>query len=252
MNGRTYPPLSGGNTVHSLLASTLASDVWNTFFAAQVAKIVAETMNKYYLDGKYLVAKHIPGKDAHPQLFHGANRRFRVVPWRSVERQRRAQSVSETQLVKRAGKLLASERKSNKKLRESGIVFDPPSFQSPVPSRKKRSRDEEAAGLNSDSKQLHAGSALASIPREQTIDGTAVDHSVLVNHRQRGKVKSGPIHVGNTSKGVSGKPNNLLGLSKGKYDKSMRSSTGSVGTKGPKDDSGRKTTDGEDEDSSSS
>lgn len=50
------------------------------FASAPVAQIVAETMDNYLLMGHILTCKIIPKDKVHPELWVGANRRWRVVP----------------------------------------------------------------------------------------------------------------------------------------------------------------------------
>ena len=51
-----------------------------------MAEIVAETMDNYLLMGHILRCKVIPKEEVHPQLWVGANRKFRRVPTDRVER----------------------------------------------------------------------------------------------------------------------------------------------------------------------
>jgi hypothetical protein len=48
--------------------------------SAPVAKVVAETMDNYLLMGHILTCKVIPKDEVHPELWVGANRKWRVVP----------------------------------------------------------------------------------------------------------------------------------------------------------------------------
>jgi nucleolar protein 15 len=50
------------------------------FVSAPVAHIVAETMDNYLLMGHIMTCKIIPKDEVHPELWVGANRRWRVVP----------------------------------------------------------------------------------------------------------------------------------------------------------------------------
>ena len=50
------------------------------FVSGPVAQIVAETMDNYLLMGHILSCKVIPKDEVHPELWAGANRKWRVVP----------------------------------------------------------------------------------------------------------------------------------------------------------------------------
>jgi len=57
------------------------------FASEEVAQIVAETMNGYFLYGKTLIVKMVPPEKVHPDTFIGANKKFRVIPWKQISRQ---------------------------------------------------------------------------------------------------------------------------------------------------------------------
>ena len=55
------------------------------FASAEVANIVASTMNSYLLFGHILRCKVMPPEQVHEKLWVGANRRFKTVPWNRIE-----------------------------------------------------------------------------------------------------------------------------------------------------------------------
>lgn len=55
------------------------------FASAEVASIVASTMNSYLLFGHILRCKVVPPEQVHEKLWVGANRRFKKVPWNRIE-----------------------------------------------------------------------------------------------------------------------------------------------------------------------
>lgn len=56
------------------------------FDSSSVAQIVAETMDNYLLMGHILTCKVVPKDDVHPELWVGANRKWRAVPNARVAR----------------------------------------------------------------------------------------------------------------------------------------------------------------------
>lgn len=56
------------------------------FDSSSVAKIVAETMDNYLMNGHLMQCKVIPKDKVHPQLWVGANRKWRAVPMEQVVR----------------------------------------------------------------------------------------------------------------------------------------------------------------------
>ncbi|KAK3903850.1 hypothetical protein C8A05DRAFT_32381 [Staphylotrichum tortipilum] len=67
------------------------------FAEAEVADIAARTMDKYLLFGHILTAKIVPPAQVHPNLFKGANRRFKVVPWNKMAGNQLERPLSEAQ-----------------------------------------------------------------------------------------------------------------------------------------------------------
>lgn len=55
------------------------------FESAEVAKIVADTMDKYLLFGHILKCKFAAPEKLHPEVWKGANKRFKAVPWNKIE-----------------------------------------------------------------------------------------------------------------------------------------------------------------------
>ena len=58
------------------------------FRHADVARIVAETMNNYLLMGHLLQCKLLAEDQVHAELWKGANRKFVHIPWRKMEMKR--------------------------------------------------------------------------------------------------------------------------------------------------------------------
>lgn len=54
------------------------------FELAEVAKIVAETMNNYLLFGHLLQCRIVSGKQLHAELFKGAGKKYAIVPWAKI------------------------------------------------------------------------------------------------------------------------------------------------------------------------
>ena len=54
----------------------------------QVARIVADAMHGYLLFGQVLQVKLVPPQKVHPRTFIGANKKFKIVPWKKLDRAR--------------------------------------------------------------------------------------------------------------------------------------------------------------------
>jgi nucleolar protein 15 len=112
------------------------------FVSAPVAQIVAETMDNYLLMGHIMTCKVIPKDDVHPELWVGANRKWRVVPtYRLVQAQHNKvrspacrlnddcliwllQPRNETQRHTAEKRLMKRQEARKRKLAEAGVVYN--------------------------------------------------------------------------------------------------------------------------------
>ncbi|PWY93791.1 hypothetical protein BO94DRAFT_487274 [Aspergillus sclerotioniger CBS 115572] len=58
------------------------------FESVSVAKIVAATMDNYLMYGHILKCKYVAPEQLHPEIWKGANRRFKRTPWNRIEKKR--------------------------------------------------------------------------------------------------------------------------------------------------------------------
>ncbi|UOH79947.1 hypothetical protein LQV05_002596 [Cryptococcus neoformans] len=89
-----------------------------------VAEIVADTMNNYLLMGHLLKCHVIPSDKVHPQLWVGANKKFRKVPRARMEKMKHEKERTEEEKAKADKKLLKKERQRKKKLEAAGIDYE--------------------------------------------------------------------------------------------------------------------------------
>jgi len=94
------------------------------FNSADVAEIVAETMNNYLLYGHLLKCEVVPEEKLHPKLWNGANRKFKAIPWAKVAREQQNKPKTHDQREKLVKKLLTKDQKKREKLAEMGIEYD--------------------------------------------------------------------------------------------------------------------------------
>ncbi|KAI9727091.1 MAG: hypothetical protein M1828_007292 [Chrysothrix sp. TS-e1954] len=97
------------------------------FASAEVAKIVADTMDNYLMFGHILKVRLLAPEQVHAELWKGEGRRFKRIPWRSVERGRVKSAGRETW-----GRRVSNEEKrrgkKRERLRELGYEFEMPSL----------------------------------------------------------------------------------------------------------------------------
>lgn len=58
------------------------------FRSSQVAAIAADAMNGYMMFTQKLDCHVLPASKVHPELFKGANRAFKRIPWSAIEQKR--------------------------------------------------------------------------------------------------------------------------------------------------------------------
>ncbi|KAI0955905.1 hypothetical protein AcV7_006446 [Taiwanofungus camphoratus] len=94
------------------------------FDSSSVAEIVAETMDNYLLMGHILTCKVIPKDEVHPELWIGANRKWRVVPRDRIARVQHNKPRTEEEQEKAEKRLLKRQAQKKRKLKEAGIEYD--------------------------------------------------------------------------------------------------------------------------------
>ena len=96
------------------------------FSSLSVANIVAETMNNYLLFGHILKCKLVPKEQVHENLWKGANKRFKKVPWAKIEGRKLEFGVGKGQWEKRVEAERKRRSKKGDKMKEIGYEFEAP------------------------------------------------------------------------------------------------------------------------------
>ncbi|CAG9462341.1 unnamed protein product [Pedinophyceae sp. YPF-701] len=94
------------------------------FQLPEVAETAAEAMDGYMMFRQKLVCRVVPVEKQHPQLFKGANRRFRVKPVHKLEAERHAKSNTPKGYAKRVERLAKRSQARLEKLRDAGIEYE--------------------------------------------------------------------------------------------------------------------------------
>jgi nucleolar protein 15 len=100
------------------------------FESAGVADIVAKTMDNYLMFGHLLKVKFIPEEQVPVNVFKGANKRFKKVPWNKIEGRKLEQGASEKVWDDRAGREQKRRDEKAEKLKAIGYNFDSPKIKS--------------------------------------------------------------------------------------------------------------------------
>jgi nucleolar protein 15 len=96
------------------------------FAEASTAEIVAKTMDNYLLFGHILKCRVIPKEQVHDEMFKGANRRFKKVPWNKMAGHKLEKPLTESAWANKVEKENVKRSKRAAKLKEIGYDFDAP------------------------------------------------------------------------------------------------------------------------------
>ncbi|TFK75148.1 hypothetical protein BDN72DRAFT_787740 [Pluteus cervinus] len=94
------------------------------FDSSAVAQIVAETMDNYLIMGHILRCKVVPKDKIHPQLWMGANRKYRRVPADRIVRLEHNKARTQEEQGRANERLLKRQEARKRKLKEAGIKYD--------------------------------------------------------------------------------------------------------------------------------
>ena len=100
------------------------------FSSTSVAKIVAETMDNYLMYGHILKCKYVPAEQLHPEVWKGANRRFKKTPWNRIEKKRLEKGKTREQWGKRIEQEQKRRLAKADKLKALGYEMDLPTLKS--------------------------------------------------------------------------------------------------------------------------
>jgi nucleolar protein 15 len=111
------------------------------FASADVAEIVAKTMDNYLLFGHILKCKLVDPEQVHAEMWKGSNKRFKKVPWNKLEGRKLAQGMDEAGWTKRIENEEKKRAEKAEKLKAIGYEFKAPKLKSAkdVPKTKRQS-----------------------------------------------------------------------------------------------------------------
>jgi nucleolar protein 15 len=100
------------------------------FASTSVAKIVAGTMDNYLMYGHILKCKYVPQEQLHPEIWKGANRRFKRTPWNRIEKKRLDKGKTREQWTERIEREQKRRLAKAEKLKALGYEFEMPQLKS--------------------------------------------------------------------------------------------------------------------------
>lgn len=101
------------------------------FSSSEVAGIVAKTMDKYLMFNHILQCKFVPPEQVHPNLFEGANKRYKKIPRNKMAGLQMVRGAERGVWEKRVENENKRRAKKSKDLKEKlGYEFEPPALKS--------------------------------------------------------------------------------------------------------------------------
>ncbi|KAF7595437.1 hypothetical protein BBP40_006059 [Aspergillus hancockii] len=100
------------------------------FKSTSVAKIVAGTMDNYLMYGHILKCKYVPQEQLHPEIWKGANRRFKRTPWNRIEKKRLDKGKTREQWSERIEREQKRRLAKVEQLKALGYEIDLPQLKS--------------------------------------------------------------------------------------------------------------------------
>lgn len=94
------------------------------FASAEVAEIVAATMNNYLMFNHILKCSVVPKERVHEKLWKGANKRFKAVPWNKIQGRQLEMGMGREGWEKRIQGEKKRREDKQEKLKEIGYEFD--------------------------------------------------------------------------------------------------------------------------------
>ena len=117
------------------------------FKSAEVAKIVAETMDNYLLFGHILKCKLVPSEQVHDDLWKGANKRYKVIPWNKIQGGKLKTPSSAEEWDLRVEQEKEKRASKAQKLKELGYEFEVPELKTAAQYLEARSNSESPKKL---------------------------------------------------------------------------------------------------------
>jgi nucleolar protein 15 len=108
------------------------------FAVPEVARIAADAMDGHIMFAQRLVVRCLKPSEVHPELFKGANRRFKQVPWRKIEAGRHNRERTPQEHAKRIASLLRRDKKRQQRIAAAGIDYEYDGLAAALPGKAKR------------------------------------------------------------------------------------------------------------------
>ncbi|RSM09708.1 hypothetical protein CEP52_004012 [Fusarium oligoseptatum] len=184
------------------------------FAEATTAEIVAKTMDNYLLFGHILKCRVIPKEQVHDDLFKGANRRFKAVPWNKMAGYQLQKPLTEAGWTKKVSKEQSRRAKKAAKLKEIGYEFEAPAIKDvPPPAPKAIENGEEVKAIEAAPAEKEEEPKVEEPKVEEPAEVAEPEPEPVVEEPEVKKTKAKPAAKAKKVKGTKSKGPQGKGLS---------------------------------------
>lgn len=172
------------------------------FSSVSVAKIVAATMDNYLMYGHILKCKYVPSDQLHPDVWKGANRRFKKTPWNRIEKKRLEKGKTREQWAQHIQKEQEKRNAKAEKLKTLGYEMELPKLKSvdEVPVR------EEAKAIESSETKPDEPVKAIEEPKATETEKVDTDDTPKKSKKEAKKLKEGKSTTEEEPKNDEAKP----------------------------------------------
>ncbi|KAA6428446.1 MAG: MKI67 FHA domain-interacting nucleolar phospho -like [Trebouxia sp. A1-2] len=103
------------------------------FQSPEVAVIAAEAMDNYMMFKQKLRVNIVKAADLHPQLFKGANKKFRAIPRQKLSRDQHNRERTAEEDERRVKKAVAKDKQRQQRIKAAGIDYEYEPLQALMP-----------------------------------------------------------------------------------------------------------------------
>lgn len=166
------------------------------FQEATTAEIVAKTMDNYLLFGHILKCKTIPKENVHDDLFKGANRRFKKVPWNKMAGLKLQKPQGESTWKTKVSKEKTKRAKQAAKFKDMGYEFDAPDLKDVPPPQATENVAEEPKAIEAAPEEEPVQKEIKASKKSKAKEPAAEAESIPAPKAKAGKGAKGKARKG--------------------------------------------------------
>jgi nucleolar protein 15 len=168
------------------------------FESDEVAKIVAQTMDNYLMFGHILKCKHAPTESLHPDVWKGANKRFKKVPFNKIEKRKLEEPKTKDKWTSKIAREQGKRAAKAEKMKGMGYEYDLPQIQTvdEALEKKKLAQETEAKAIESATEAKEPAGAI------EPPNGVPEDALALAKEKKPKKGKKGKVVADTASEPV--------------------------------------------------